>query len=181
MTYDPERHHRRSIRLQGYDYAQTGAYFVTIVCQGRELLFGDVVDGAMVLSPYGEIARDEWRRSAAMRAELELDAFVVMPNHVHGIVKIASLEEAGADVGAHGRAPLHRPPRSLGSFIAGFKAATTKRINAARQTPGQPVWQRNYYERIIRDEEELNRIRQYIVDNPACWEEDPENPAVANK
>jgi REP element-mobilizing transposase RayT len=97
----------------------------------------------------------------------------VMPNHVHGIVVIR-------DVGAHGRAPLpsppHRLPCSLGSFVAGFKSAATKRINAIRRTPGLPVWQRNYYEHVIRDEDDLDRVRRYIAENPLRWEEDQKNP-----
>ena len=103
-----------------------------------------------------------------------------MPNHIHGIMVIR--DQSGV-VGAHGRAPLpqtpHRQPRSLGSFVAGFKSAATKRINVIRGTPGQSVWQRNYYERVIRTDAELNHIRQYIADNPAYWDEDPENPSAA--
>jgi len=176
MTYGPAKHRRRSIRLREYDYAQAGAYFVTICTQHRECLFGEVVDGQARLSMPGEVVAAEWLRSARIRGEIELDAFVVMPNHVHGIVVIR-------DVGAHGRAPLpsppHRPPRSLGSFVAGFKSAATKRINAIRGTPGLPGWQRNYYEHVIRDEDDLDRVRRYIAENPLRWDEDPENQAVA--
>jgi REP element-mobilizing transposase RayT len=180
MTYDPARHHRRSIRLPAYDYTQPGAYFVTVVTHQRQCLFGEIVDGQVLVSSYGEAVGEEWLRSTQIRREMQLDAFVVMPNHIHGIVTIET-------VGAHGRAPLHRAaphraplphrsPRSIGSFVAGFKSAVTRRINEMRGTPGLPVWQRNYYEHIIRDEEELNRVRQYIIDNPTCWEQDPENP-----
>ena len=176
MRYDPTKHHRRSIRLSGYDYAEEGAYFVTVVTHQRECLFGGIADGEMRIDRYGEVVRDEWLRSVQIRREIELDAFVVMPNHLHGIVVIR-------DVGAHGRAPLplapHRPPRSLGSFVAGFKSAVTKRINRIRGTPGLPVWQRNYYEHIVRDERELDRVRQYIAENPLRWDQDPENPAMA--
>ena len=174
MTYDPATHNRRSIRLREYDYAQAGAYFVTICTQHRECLFGEIVDGRARLNAPGEVVAAEWSRSARIRREIELDSFVVMPNHVHGIVVIR-------DVGAHGRAPLlpsppYRPPRSLGSFVAGFKSAATKRINAIRGTPGLPVWQRNYYEHVIRNEDDLDRVRRYIAENPLRWEEDPENP-----
>ncbi|MDT7973589.1 MAG: transposase [Armatimonadota bacterium] len=178
MRYDPDRHHRRSIRLRGYDYRQPGAYFVTIVTQDRACLFGEVVGEEMHLNELGKIVWEEWFRSAEIRQEIELlpDEFVAMPNHVHGIVWIVEFP-----VGAHGRAPLHhaplqRLPRSLASFIAGFKSATTKRINALRGTPSAPVWQRNYYEHIIRDEKSLNRIRQYIAENPLRWHLDAENP-----
>ena len=175
MNHDLANHHRRSIRLRGYDYRQTGAYFVTICAQSRECLFGDVIDRQVRENEIGAAARDEWLRSADIRREIGLDAFVVMPNHLHGIVVIRH-------VGAHGRAPLppttNRPPRSLGSFVAGFKSAATRRINTIRGTPGLPVWQRNYYERIVRDDRELDAIRRYIEENPARWAEDPENPSV---
>ena len=177
MTYDSTKHNRRSIRLPGYDYAQAGAYFVTLVTHQRQCLFGEIVDGAMLVGSHGDTVKEEWLRSAEVRREIELDAFVLMPNHIHGIVVI---RDQSTVVGAHGRAPLppmpHRPPRSLGSFVAGFKSAVTKRINEIRGTAGLPVWQRNYYDRVIRDEEELSRIRQYIIDNSARWAEDPENP-----
>jgi putative transposase len=168
MTYDPTRHHRRSVRLPAYDYTQPGAYFLTVVTHQRQCLFGETVDGRVLLSGHGEAVEQEWLRSTQIRREIQLDAFVVI-------------------VGAHGRAPLHRSPlrraplhrspRSLGSFVAGFKSAVTKRINEMRGTPGLLVWQRNYYEHVIRNDRELARVRQYIVDNPARWEEDQENPA----
>jgi putative transposase len=183
MYYDPTRHHRRSIRLPAYDYTQPGGYFVTVVTHQRQCLFGEIVDGQVLVNGYGEAIREEWLWSARIRPEIRLDAFVVMPNHIHGIVIMGE-----PIVGAHGRAPLqraplrrvplHRAPRSIGSFIAGFKSAVTRRINEIRGTPGLPLWQRNYYEHIIRDEEELNRIRQYIIDNPSRWEDDAENPDV---
>jgi len=177
MGYDPERHRRRSIRLKDWDYAQPGAYFVTIVAYGRELLFGQVVGDEIRLSAFGEIVRDEWLASADIRREIRLDEFVVMPNHLHGIVWIVADDDI---VGATGRSPLPPrgpTPRSLGAFIAGYKSAVTKRINEMRGTPGNPVWQRNYYEHIIRNERELDTIRHYIRDNPARWAEDPENPS----
>ena len=178
MTYDPTKHHRRSIRLPAYDYAQAGAYFVTMVTRQRQCLFGEIVGGQMWLAAYGQVVSEQWLRSALVRGEIDLHAFIVMPNHIHGIVII---RPPPMGVGAHGRAPLpssppYRPPRSLGSLVAGFKSAATKRINEIRGTLGLPVWQRNYYERVIRNDEELNRIRQYIADNPAHWEEDRENP-----
>ncbi len=177
--YDSHRHHRRSIRLKGYNYTHPGAYFVTICTYEHSCLFGRVVDGKMRLNGYGEMVRDEWFRSVNIRSEIELypDEFVVMPNHIHGIVWIVD------NVGATGRSPLpsHYPPRgpakhSLSSFIAGFKSAVTKRINRHRHTPGGVVWQRNYYEHIIRTELALNAIRQYIRDNPLRWHLDQYNP-----
>ena len=176
--YDHFKHHRRSVRLPAHDYAQPGAYFVTMVTKNRECLFGDIIDGKVNLTGLGEIVREEWERSCSIRAEMALDVFVVMPNHIHGIVIITNrdgLVDPGS-VGAHGRAPLHRAPRSLGSFVAGFKSAVTKRINDLRGTPGWSVWQRNYHERIVRDEDELYAKRRYIAFNPGRWRYDRENP-----
>ena len=173
MTFDRHKHHRRSIRLPGYDYASAGAYFVTVCTYGRECLFGAGAGagGTVRLNPCGHVARDEWSRSAGHRPEIELDAFVVMPNHVHGIVVIT--DDAGTErVGAEHVPPLHRPPGSLGSFVAGFKMAVTKRVNLLRGTPGALVWQRNYYERIIRDDDEAMAIRAYIYENARRWPED---------
>lgn len=174
MTFNPDRHRRRFIRLPDYDYAQTWSYFITVCIQDRDCLFGEVVDGEMRLNEAGVIVHEEWLRTEAIRPEVKLDIFQVMPNHVHGIVFI-TVGTPGM-VGAHGCAPLHRAPKSLGSLVAGFKSAATKRINQARGTPGQPVWQRNYYERVIRNERELDAMRQYILDNPAKWSEYRENP-----
>jgi REP element-mobilizing transposase RayT len=141
---------RRSIRLYGYDYSVAGAYFVTICTHRRECIFGRIPsNGNVTLNRYGRIAFEEWRFSAEMREEMDLDAFVVMPNHVHGIVVIEHDICGNSVVGAQGLAPLqkshiqkpslYRPPRSLGSFIAGYKMAVTKRINVLRKTPGAPV------------------------------------------
>ena len=175
MPFDPARHHRRSTRLQGYDYAEAGIYFVTLCTVDRECLFGEIIGESMQPSRAGDIVQEVWLRSPTLRSEIALDAMVIMPNHLHGIVIIQT-------VGATGRSPLQPVPgpakRSLGALIAGFKAATTKRINAWRGTPGSPVWQRNYYDRIIRDEDELWRIREYIANNPAQWAVDRENPVV---
>ena len=128
-----QTHHRHSVRLPGYDYTQPGAYFITLCAHQRECLFGDIDSkGVLTLSAIGQIVAEEWRRSALIRREIQLDAFVVMPNHVHGIAIFTSMApediEACGDVGAHGRAPLPRRPRSLGAFIAGFKSSVTARI-----------------------------------------------------
>jgi putative transposase len=193
MKYDPERHHRRSIRLSGWDYASAGAYFVTICTHERLCLFGEVVDGQMRLNPWGEIVQEEWFRSADIRREIVLhrDEFVVMPNHVHGIIWIT---DHGGRGDPSGRPYAGRPhtgryddrPRgpasgSIGAIIAQYKSIVTKRINALRNAPGVPVWQRNYYEHIIRDERELGRIREYILNNPARWEIDENNPHLPSQ
>ncbi|AEP13538.1 hypothetical protein Cabther_B0540 [Chloracidobacterium thermophilum B] len=174
-----------------------GAYFVTLCTQGRVCLFGEIVAGEMRLNEYGEIVQKEWFRSAEIRREIVLfsDEFVVMPNHIHGIVRIvespnahvgatgptagatdATVGATDATVGATGRSPLLQGPakRSLASFVAGFKSAVTKRINEHRGTAGAIIWQRNYYEHIIRHAESLNRIRAYILDNPLQWHLDHE-------
>lgn len=198
MNYDPERHHRRSIRLKGYDYTQPGAYFITIVTQNRECVFGEIADGVMRLNEYGGIVGEEWFKTADLRPYVELnhDEFVVMPNHIHGIIWIA--EHDGAHVGAQRhcaptgiRVPadvriptdakpaipaVNVMPGSIGAIVRAFKSATTKRINEMRGLPGAPVWQRNYYEHIIRGERALERIRQYIAENPIRWHLDRENP-----
>ena len=128
----------------------------------------------MRLNDLGRIVTDEWHRTPDIRREIALDAFVVMPNHIHGVLHIRDV--GSPIVGADGRPPLQRMPRSLGSFVAGFKSITTKRINVLRDTPRLDVWQRNYYERIIRDDDELNRVREYIKNNPKKWSLDSENP-----
>ena len=196
MPYDPEIHHRRSIRLKGYDYSQAGAYFITICTHNRECLFGEIIEGQMHLNEIGKIVESEWLKTAEIRDEVELDAFTVMPNHVHGIIVITGNSSPSEPVGAHGRAPnvdmmaddlgvaavradgrppLRRQPKSIGSIMAGFKSTVTKQINEIRQTPGAPVWQRNYYEHIIRNEKALQRIQRYIIENPQQWVYDQEN------
>ncbi|MGE5215476.1 MAG: transposase, partial [Chloroflexota bacterium] len=153
--------------------ASPGAYFVTMCTHQRSMLFGDIVEGGMRLNDCGKIIGQEWEMSASIRREITLDAFVVTPNHIHAVV---FLEQSA--VGATGRSPSGPPRHSLGAFVGGFKSATTKRINDLRRTPGQPVWQRNYYEHVIRDETSLNRIRESITGNPARWNCDRENPAA---
>ncbi len=181
MTYNPKKHHRRSIRLKGYNYAQPGAYFVTIVTHQRQLLFGDIVNGETVLNNMGLIVEAEWLRTAKIRTNVVLDEYVIMPNHIHGIIIITDDE---IPVGATGGSPLqtdtqrpHGPTlHSLGAIMAGFKSAATKRLNRLRNTPNKPVWQRNYYDHIIRDEKEWDNIRKYIQTNPSEWGTDLENP-----
>jgi putative transposase len=191
MEFDPEVHHRRSIRLREFDYSQPGAYFVTLCASNKECLFGQVVDGQMRMNAIGEIVHEEWFRSGRIRLEIELDAFVVMPNHIHGIVRIVGAHGVRPNVGANGvcpigddirpkegerRSPLPMRPRSVASFVAGFKSATTRRIRELRATMCRSVWQRNYYEHIVRNERELSQIREYIATNPLRWAFDRENP-----
>jgi len=173
--HHPDVHHRRSIRIPGYDYASPGAYFVTISVQDSECVLGQVVDGEMVLSEAGQIAHDGWAEVPRHFPNVSVDTFVVMPNHVHGIVCIED------DPGRGGvTPPLQDGPHivrpTLGQIVAYYKYRATKWINALRDTPGAPFWQRNYYERIIRDDAELDRIREYIVGNPYTWHTDRDNP-----
>ena len=181
IKYDPQKHHRRSIRLKEYDYSNPGTYFVTICTHNRQCLFGDVVDGQMRLNNIGQVVTEEWIRSKELRKEIELDEFIVMPNHMHGIVIIPESNPVVVVVvvGATGRSPLLLPKgpasKSIGSLIAGFKAHATKIINVIRATPGAPVWQRNYYEHIIRDDKELLYVREYIAYNPLLWIKDENN------
>ena len=174
----PQDRHRRSLRLKGYDYSQPGAYFVTMCTQSRECLFGEIANGEMMLNEYGKLVEEEWLKTPGMRTQVELDAFVVMPNHLHAIIVIHEGATTMPMVGAHSSAPLRRAPQSLGSLIAGFKSAVTKHINMLQISPGFPVWQRNYYDHVVRDEDDINRIRQYIVNNPVRWAADENNPAL---
>jgi len=155
---------------------------VTICTHHRECLFGKFMEEKIVLNPLGKIVEEEWKISAKIRHEIELDAFAVMPNHIHGIIAIRDHHS----VGATGRSPLpcKHPTlsaRSLGSFVAGFKSSVTKQINQLRTTPGAPVWQRNYYEHVIRNEIDLEETREYIQNNPLKWLEDENHPANIKK
>jgi REP-associated tyrosine transposase len=225
MTYDSQKYHRRSIRLKGYEYSQAGAYFVTVCVQDRACLFGEVADGQMHLNDAGRIVLAEWDALPVRFPAVELDAFGIMPNHIHGIIVISTADpnpNAGGNVnvgaglvpalrattvvaarGATTRGATTRvaptpdanervpgmgpdertaaPPPTLGDIVGAFKSLTTDLyIHGVKQSGWPPfrgrLWQRNYYEHIIRDDESLHRIRQYILDNPANWASDRENP-----
>ena len=180
MTFDPEKHHRRSIRLRNYDYSQPGAYFVTICTYQKQPWFGEIKNGQMYLNQLGKIVADEWLKTCKIRPNFQLDEWVIMPNHFHGIVIIndysgddqsLGARDAPLDLGARD-APLQQKPNSLSSCIAGFKSAVTKRINLLRQNTDTPIWQRNYYESILRDEKYLAVVREYIINNPKNWPND---------
>ena len=212
MAYDPKIHHRRSIRLQGYDYSQNGAYFITLCAQDRKPIFGKIVNGEMQLSPFGVIVRDEWLKTSEMRKNIEMDEFIVMPNHFHGIIviddgdigrdalpRVQDKEESTGTLDLLGtgtldllstgtlqRAPTSAPTReqfgkptsnTIPTIIRGFKAAVTKQINTIQINAGkynlpERIWQKNYYEHVIRNEVSLNKIREYIINNPLNWKED---------
>jgi putative transposase len=167
------QYRRKPIRLAGYDYSQDGVYFVTLVAHDRAPIFGRIMGGVIVLSELGKIVEDEWVKTGQIRSEIILDQFVIMPDHLQGILAIESSSNgarscASTETNSCARS---RKPQSLGSFIAGFKSSVTKRINLMRNKPGQPVWQRNYYDRVIRNESELDAIRLYIQANPQRWAE----------
>ncbi|MFN8491178.1 MAG: transposase [Caldilineaceae bacterium] len=188
--------HRKSIRLPGYDYTRPGAYFVTICTHQHEHLFGQITDHTMVYSPYGQIADQQWRALPDHFNLVRLDAWVIMPNHQHGIIQIVDHHLVGARQaqepilhfpdrhapaspleGTPPTRPNGTPAGSLGAIIGTFKSLTTRAINQMRNAPGMPVWQRNYYEHIIRTEKALQAIRSYITENPQRWALDRYHPA----
>lgn len=168
--------HRRSIRLAEYDYCQSNIYFVTICAVQQKCLFGDIQEGEARLSEAGKIVVEEWRKTEQLRSYVKTDEFVVMPNHFHGILGIVKENEGTAR-----RAPaiqeFGRPvAQSLPTIIGAFKSAAARSINLRQSTAGAQIWQRNFYEQVIRDEQSLNHIREYIINNPLSWELDRENP-----
>ncbi|KJS74862.1 MAG: transposase [Serpentinimonas sp.] len=187
MAYHPDLRHRRSLRLQGYDYAQAGAYFVTICTQDRACVFGAITDGAMRHNDAGRLIKSEWDALPGRFPGIEADGFIVMPNHVHGILWIPPTDTpSNATVGAQFIAPstqcatnqgaMNRAP-TLGDIVRAFKAVVTRRLR--QMGLAEFSWQRNYYEHIIRNDEALNHIREYIVNNPLQWALDRENPENA--
>jgi len=184
-NYDPNIHHRRSIRLKGYDYSRAGLYFITICCQDRVCRFGDVVDGEMVLNDAGRIAHNEWMKTTEIRNNIALGEFIVMPNHIHGIIRLLGRDEFHSPDNKtpkqddnKNNLTLRSPSQTIGAIIRGYKSSVTKQINnlgdngmGIFNTP-QQLWQRNYWERIIRNEKSYQRIADYIVNNPGKWHSD---------
>ncbi len=189
-----------SNRLRGWDYASSGHYYITIVTAGRNRLFGEIKNGEMILNDLGQIVYDEFFKSFELREELFLGEFVLMPDHLHAIVILDKLKcECSGHVGmydhvgthdrveTHGRASLPQPqpqfqrqPKSISSFVAGFKSSTIKRIDdwidsnnvaMAKFNKNNPLWQSNYHDHIIRNETEYRHISDYIIRNPIEWEE----------
>ncbi len=192
MAYNPNIHHRRSIRLKGYDYSQAGLYFITICCKNRMCRFGKIENGKMILNEFGNIAYNEWVKTPELRPQIELDAFIVMPNHIHGILKINEIgrgelhspdnktgdnktpDNKPGECNSH----LRSPSNNVGAIIRGYKSSVTKQINnlgdngkGVCDTP-QQLWQRNYYEHIIRNEQSYQTISEYIINNPSKWSDD---------
>jgi|SRR3989339_268522 len=186
MKISQPNHNRKSIRLREYDYSSPGIYFVTICVHNKKYLFGKIIDGEMELNEFGKIIEQQWLLIPQRFNIIQLDKFIIMPNHLHGIIQI---------VGAGFPCPLQGFPRpscgfprhkitayincdnngrgnrapTLGQMVAFFKYQSTKYINILHQTPGAKLWQRNYYEHIIRNEISLNNIRTYIINNPNNW------------
>jgi REP-associated tyrosine transposase len=186
---------RRSIRLTNYNYTQAGAYYITICTEKRNPLFGHIRNGVMHHNACGRIVHDCWQAIPKHCPNVALDYFVVMPNHVHGILLLENsagtmyrAPTAAANGDRQATTP-HAPaaPRRFGNALAGslaamvgmYKAAVTRQINQSCRSPGGHLWQRNYWEHIIRDERELAEVRRYIAENPLRWSFDRENPEAA--
>ncbi|GIJ97399.1 hypothetical protein CAPN001_19680 [Capnocytophaga stomatis] len=197
--YNPDIHKRRSIRLKGYDYSREGLYFITVCCQNRTHYFGEIIDGKMQLNAIGEIAHNEWINTENVRKNIKIHTFIVMPNHFHAIIEIAhqcrGVLHTPNDVTLHTpnddekdvlhtpnddekgvlhtsnnekcvfNTPLRSPSQTLGAIVRGYKSAVSKKT-------GFSLWQRNYYEHIIRNEESYFKIHEYIENNPTKWEAD---------
>ncbi len=179
-NFDPKIHHRKSIRLHGYDYTQAGAYFVTIVTYQRDCLFGAIKNEEMLLNDLGKIADECWRAIPDHFPFVELGAYIIMPNHAHGVIMINDGTGRGAallrpydDNNSH---KINVKPGSLGAIVRSYKSAVSYRINKEHNAMG--IWQRNYYEHIIRNEREMDNIWRYIESNPAQWDKDEENPYI---
>ncbi|MCR8561141.1 hypothetical protein KXD93_26015 [Mucilaginibacter sp. BJC16-A38] len=181
MKYNPLTHNRKSIRLKGYDYSQSGAYFITICTYGMQLFFGDVINEEMNLNEMGQIAYNEWLKTPEIRPYASLDIFVIMPNHMHGIIFLddASMQPLPASTSPISNSVKHdddfvsslkSPSHSIGAIVRGYKSSVTKQINLLNETG--TVWQRNYHEHIIRNEKSYSRIFDYIINNPSKWAED---------
>ncbi|NCC31825.1 MAG: hypothetical protein EOM24_07335 [Chloroflexia bacterium] len=167
MVYDPKRHHRRSIRLKGYDYTASGAYYLTIIVQHRERILSRITAGQVVLLPAGTLAEMTWLRLPRYFPRVSLDTFVFMPDHMHGIIVLHGEPEPFPAVDS--TRPNGTRPGSIAAIVQNFKSVTARRINHANGTPGRRVWQEDYYEHIIRNEADLQRIRGYINANPSRW------------
>lgn len=190
VKFDPQKHNRRSIRLKGYDYSQVGAYYVTIVAYRRECLFGAIVNKETRLSKFGVVVEQQWEKLPKRFPSIELGAYMVMPNHMHGIIVITDGRGTAETLTAFDDESSRRAPTqerfqkpvkgSIPTIIRSYKSAVSYRINLMRKTDGVPVWQRNYYEHIIRNDKDLQSKTDYIYANPQLWDEDDENPLNIN-
>jgi len=163
-SYDPRKNNRRSIRLKEYDYSRPGAYFITICTHNREPLFGSIINSEMKSNLYGVFVSKRWNNLPRYYHHLETNAFVIMPNHIHGILVIKS----------DSRKMIKGQP--ISEIVRDFKTFSSRRINEVRGMSGTPIWQRNYWEHIIRNDDSFKRIYDYILTNPLRWHLDKENP-----
>jgi putative transposase len=159
MKFDPEKHHRKSTRLKNFDYSSLGAYFVTICVFQRECVFGEIVNGEMILSRSGERTLEVWEGLPLRFPTIELDAFVIMPNHLHAVICLT-----GSDA------------LTISMVLRAFKSLSARAINQELERTERPAWQKRFWDRVIRDDAELERTRRYILNNPQSWSEDEENP-----
>ena len=183
--YNPDIHHRRSIRLKGYDYSRSGLYFITLCVVDRICVFGNIVDGKMQLNDIGRLVEEEWLNTVDVRnGDVRLHNYIVMPNHFHAIIEICECRgelhspqilntdnvgecEKGECEKGECDSPLRMksPSKTVGAIVRGFKGAVSRQL-------GYSVWQRNYYEHIIRTGESYRQISDYIVNNPTKWQDD---------
>lgn len=171
------QHNRRSIRLKGYDYSLNGLYFITICTQNRIHQFGEIQDGKMILNANGYLIESIWKDLAVRYTTVILHTFVIMPNHIHGIIQINRDNGVGAtalprpetDL-TEGRGRTHAP--TIGNIVAAFKSISTKKYNEKNDVPGFKLWQRNYFEHVIRNDKSYQLISNYIVTNPVTWSSD---------
>jgi putative transposase len=160
-----------SIRWNNWDYSSNGFYFLTICTKDRANIFGKIENGEMILNEFGEIVKSEWFKSGQIRKEIIIDEFIVMPDHIHGIVIIKNEIVQNGNLNDMTKRELpHMKPKSISSFVAGFKSSVTKKINQLRNTPNKIIWQTGFYDRVIRNEIEYNNIKNYIINNPINWE-----------
>ena len=181
MTYKSQKHNRKSIRLQEYDYSLSGWYYVTICANNRKNIFGRITNGKMIFNPAGIIVKEEWTKSKEIRKNIDLDYYVIMPNHLHGIIIIEQSIDGRGELNSPKDNNTRRmqyastddkfksPSQTLGAIVRGFKSSVTKRLRELNEDLKLNVWQRNYYEHIIRNDYDLHRIRTYIRNNPIRW------------
>ena len=162
-------YNRKSLRLPNYDYSKGGKYFITVCVKSKVFLFGDIVAGKLCINDIGKVVYEKWLWLEQHYSFIKCDAFIVMPNHIHGIIVMSR--------GGSRTAPTsHQQRKPVGRVIGAFKTVSTKEINLLMSAPGTQIWQRNFYERIIRNKNELYAVRNYIKSNPSNWADDPDNP-----
>ena len=176
MRYNHDIHKRKSIRLKGYDYSRAGMYFITICTYNRDCLFGEIVNEEIILNEYGRIVEEEILKTAEIRKNIKIDKFVIMPNHIHLIIEIITDDEKqildkNRDIKEEIKI-LKSPSDNVGAVVRGIKSQVTANINKKRDSKGIPIWHKNYYENIIRNEEMYLKVAEYIENNPRLWKND---------